>query len=144
MHKKSKQSLLIVVTFLNFISFKGVLQISLEAGGSFGKPFGDFARNINRDAFFGSSLGIYYTVPESGKLAYGLQFQHTSYDESYLNGLYEVDNIFVWQKSMTKVFFQSFMGIIRYQTSGAQLCQPYFEGIFGLNRFLGSTKTEDA
>ncbi len=120
-------------------------QLSVELNGVLGKPFGMFAENINRDAFFGMNLGLFYTLKEKDYLSLGLQFHHMPYDESTFSDLKFEDNLPIRQRFKTNVALQSMHGVIRLQPKiRNNYFKPYLDGIIGINRFYGKTRSEDA
>lgn len=120
-------------------------QVSMELNGFIGKPLGKFGENINRDAFFGINVGLFYKPKKTDYVSFGMQFYHLPYDESTLSALQSVDNLFIRQRFRSKIGMQSFHGTIRVHLNKQnKFIIPYFDGILGLNRFYGITKSEDA
>jgi hypothetical protein len=137
---------LLFILFLNMMFFGSVhSQISVEINGVGGKPLGTFGENINRDAYFGLNIGLFYKPKKNNYLNFGLQFYHLPYDESTFSDLQFEDNLFIRQRFKSNVGMQALHGLIRVHLKKQfKIVNPYFDGIVGLNRFYGYTRSEDA
>jgi hypothetical protein len=146
--KRCKNSLTVLIkTICISLLFCGSTfsQISVEFNGVGGKPFGSFGENINRDGYFGINLGLFYKPKMINYLSLGIQFNHMPYDESAFSDLQFEDMLYIRQRFKTKVGMQTFHGVIRAQLIRQnKLVNPYIDGIFGLNRFYGVTRSDDA
>jgi|GEM_PF-5637440 len=143
---RKKRVVLFYIVFMN-IMFCGTTfsQISVEFNGVGGKPFGTFGGNINRDAYFGLNLGLFYKPNKTNNLSFGMQFYHLPYDESSFSDLQFEDNLFIRQRFKSKVGMQTLHGILRANVKKQfRIVHPYFDVIIGLNRFYGITKSDDA
>jgi len=134
---------IISVHFLLIDSLNG--QITVELNGVAGKPFGIFSDNINRDAFFGINIGVFYTLKKRDYLSFGLQFHNMPYDESSFSDLQFEDNLYIRQRFKTKVAYQSMHGVIRLELNKENnFVNLYVDGLIGYNRFMGRTRSENA
>lgn len=143
---RKKIQVLLYVVYINVLFCGSVVsQISAEINFVGGKPLGIFGSNINRDAYFGYNFGIFYKLQKPGNLSFGLQFCSLPYDESTLSSLQIEDELFIRQRFKSNVGMQVLNGVIRANLKKQyKNVNPYFDGIIGLNRFYGITRSEDA
>ncbi|MEZ4909598.1 MAG: hypothetical protein R2774_01925 [Saprospiraceae bacterium] len=132
--------------FLNIVFCGSIFsQISIEFNSVGAKPFETFGENINRDGYFGLNFGLFYKPTKTNYLSFGVQFYHLPYDESTFSDLQFEDNLFIRQRFKSKVGMQTFHSIIRASLKKQnKIVNPFFDGILGLNRFYGITRSEDA
>ncbi len=143
--KKNLLSLFYMLSINLLISASTYGQVVVEVNGLLGKPFSNFGRNINRDAFLGMNFGLFYKLKNDANVDLGLQFSNVIYDGSYFSDLQFIDNLAIRQKSNTEVGMQTLHGVIRANLlKRSKSVIPYFDAILGVNRFYGVTKSEDA
>jgi len=120
-------------------------QLSIEINSLGAKPFGTFAQNINRDGFFGINAGLFYNLKKNENISLGIALNYLPYDESTYNYLQLEKNMLIRQSYKTDVLMQTMHGIMRIHLSkNKQKVKPYIDGIIGVNRFAGYTKSQDA